>query len=144
MVIKGDCPKCKTAFRIDINKTSNNFSCIHCNKEFDKITIENIKNTKLVSICPICLSNDFWIDKNFPKKVGIFFVIITAILVPFTYGLSFVILFILDLTLWFLLGWRINCYRCEAVFVGFQKNSRYKKFDLKLADYYKKSSLSKD
>ncbi|MFN7182038.1 MAG: hypothetical protein ACK4NF_05110 [Planctomycetota bacterium] len=144
MLLKGNCPECKKGFNINLWETRSSFTCFGCGKEFNKKIIDDIIKTQRIDQCPICNSRDFWIDKKFPKHIGLCFVVIAAILVPFTYGISFIILFALDLILWFLLRSRVNCYLCETEFVGFPKNSSYKKFDLKLYEYYKNSTLGKD
>ncbi len=142
MIIKGSCPECKSAFSLCVKQDNENPSCEKCNTNFNKTLLNEMWQTKTVTACPICGFNDFWIDKKFPKKIGLMLVIIAAILVPFTWGFSFVILFLLDVILWIVLEWRINCYKCSSEFIGFKRNSKMKYFDLKVYDYYKKEQES--
>lgn len=144
MIIKGKCPECKSGFLINVKQDNDNLSCKNCKMNFNKVVIDEMEKTKTVTECPICKFNDFWIDKKFPKKIGLALVIIAAILVPFTWGLSFIILFLLDIILWISLEWRMNCYKCGSEFIGFIKNEKTKPFDLKLYDYYKENELSKN
>lgn len=144
MMIKGKCPKCKENFLLNIKENPDNPGCQNCKVSFNKLAITEIAKTKTISVCPICGSNDFWVEKKFPKKIGVVLVIIAAILVPFTWGLSFIILFLVDMVLWFVLGWRINCYQCESEFTGLVRNNKIKPFDLKVYEYYKESGLSKN
>lgn len=143
MLIKGQCPVCKGKFSINIKKDDiNNSHCKQCKKPFNRSLLGELIKTKTVAKCPICESGDFWRDKKFPKKLGIVLVIIGAVLVPFTYGMSFIILFLLDMIMWFLLDWRINCYKCESEFTGFSHNDNIKPFDLKLYEYYRENNAN--
>jgi hypothetical protein len=120
MYIKGKCQSCNAVITVNLESKENPIECNACHTKLDVETIEKLKDSKHISKCPFCGFSDFWRDKNFPKKVGLVLVIIAAILVPFTYGVSFLVLFVFDLILWKFLPIRVNCYRCQAVFVGFR------------------------
>lgn len=60
-----------------------------------------------------------------------------AILVPWTYGLSLVVLSLVDLVLYYLLPLSVVCYRCDTVYRDARPGKRQGEFNLLKHDVLK-------
>jgi len=63
--------------------------------------------------------------------------LIGAILVPWTFGLSLVVLSLVDLALYYRLREAVVCYRCDTVYRDARPGPRQKEFDLLKHDVLK-------
>ena len=66
--------------------------------------------------CPVCSRQDFYKQKDFNRKVGVALFVIAAILSIWTYGLSLVALYLVDLFLFRRLALVAICYKCQTNF----------------------------
>ncbi len=66
--------------------------------------------------CPECQRLDFYSQKDFNRKLGVLLFVIAAILSIWTYGISFIVLYLFDLLLFKKLGLIAICYNCQAIF----------------------------
>jgi hypothetical protein len=69
-----------------------------------------------LDICPCCGRKDFFKQKDFNRKMGVVFYVIAAILSIWTYGLSLLALYLVDLFLFRRVGDVASCYKCETLF----------------------------
>ncbi len=90
--------------------------------------------------CPSCGAKDFYLQKDFPRKIAIPVVIVAAILVPWTYGASLIVAAIIDLVLFWRTRWMTVCYKCRAEYRGFAPNPAHKEFDRHLDELYRYGS----
>lgn len=72
------------------------------------------------SRCPACGGADFYRQKDFNQVLGYGVIIVGAILVPYTYGLSLLVLGLVDLLLYHRVADLIVCYRCGSLYRGFK------------------------
>lgn len=66
--------------------------------------------------CPVCERKDFYQQKDFNRKIGAILFVIAACLVPWTYGLSLLALYLLDVFLFRKLSMIAICYKCKTIF----------------------------
>ena len=85
----------------------------------------------------ICGSSHLYRQKDVNRALGCLIVAIGAALVPWTYGLSLVLLSIVDLALYFRLPQAVVCYRCDTVFRDARPGPRQGEFDLLKHDVLK-------
>jgi hypothetical protein len=64
-------------------------------------------------------------------------VAIGAALVPWTYGLSLIVLSLVDVVLYYRLSEAVVCYRCDTVYRDARPGERQKPFDLLKHDVLK-------
>lgn len=69
--------------------------------------------------CPCCESHKFYRRKDFNQIIGCLIILVGAIFVPFTYGLSLIALSLLDYLLYRKVPELLICYKCGAEFRGF-------------------------
>tara|TARA_B100000700_G_scaffold227001_1_gene250605 strand:- start:18424 stop:18834 length:411 start_codon:yes stop_codon:yes gene_type:complete len=90
-------------------------ACSFCNEE--RIIVNS--NDWPFKVCPFCDCAQFYKRKDFNQLIGCFIIIIGAIFVPFTFGLSLVILLILDYLLYKKVSEILVCYKCQTEFRNF-------------------------
>lgn len=115
MTVLFTCPQCQSAVHVYPKVEHHEASCDICQHHFAvKFTAEH--EASLAKDCPLCLRKDFYSQKDFNRKVGVILFIIAAILSVFTYGLSFVVLYLIDLFLFKRLLTIVVCYKCNTIF----------------------------
>jgi hypothetical protein len=88
----------------------------------------------IIDRCAACGHDQLYFQKDFNRRTGIALVVIGAIFVPWTYGLSLLGVTILDYVVWRMVKDVIVCYRCQAVHRGYPVNPSIKPFDLVVHD----------
>ena len=101
--------------------------------------------------CPLCTTADLYIQKDFPKGLGLFIVLVGfAISTVFWYYempiLTYLVL-IISIALDFVLYYKVPdvtiCYRCLSQFRGPGSNApgRFKPFDLAIGERYRQERM---
>jgi len=127
--------KCSSCDNIYTGIIEKKIVCNKCNNESILILNEDLKFKN----CSFCNCEQFYKRKDFNQSLGFILIIIGSILVPFTYGVSLLIVFILDLILYNFVNEVIVCYKCGIEFRGFKKTSKsIKLFDHHTAELYDK------
>jgi hypothetical protein len=88
----------------------------------------------IIDRCAACCHDQLYFQKDFNRRTGIALVVVGAIFVPWTYGLSLLGVTILDYIVWRMVKDVIVCYRCQAVHRGYPPNPTLKPFDLVVHD----------
>ena len=88
----------------------------------------------VIDRCAACDHDQLYFQKDFNRATGITLVVIGAIFVPWTYGLSLLGVTILDYIVWRMVKDVIVCYHCQAVHRGYAPNPALKPFDLVIHD----------
>ncbi len=92
---------------------------------------------EVIITCRACGAKDLYLQKDFPRTIAIAIVIAGAIAVPWTYGISLIVVALIDFFLFRKVKWMAVCYRCRAEYRGFQPNRAHKEFDRHLDELYK-------
>lgn len=90
-----------------------------------------------VDACAICGCEHLYRQRDFNRALGCLLVLIGAVFVPWTYGLSLVGLSLVDLWLYRRLGDSVVCYRCDTVYRDAKPTSRQTEVDLLKHDVIK-------
>jgi hypothetical protein len=88
----------------------------------------------IIGSCAACGHDELYVQKDFNRKTGIALVVVGAIFVPWTWGLSLLAVTILDYAVWRMVKDVIVCYRCQAVHRGYPANPALQPFDLATHD----------
>ena len=102
--------------------------CERCGTANDVVAPETVER------CAACGHGELYFQKDFNRATGITLVVIGAILAPFTYFISLLLVTILDWTIWRLVKNVVVCYRCQAVHRGYDVPPSVKPFDLATHD----------
>lgn len=109
------CESCGSAIDIVPTVAANVAKCQICQHE-QEIHFNDDHLESLLKDCPYCLRKDFYSQKDFNRKIGVFLFVVAAVLSIWTYGLSFIVLYIFDFALFKRLRPVAICYNCNAVF----------------------------
>ncbi|MBI2067176.1 MAG: hypothetical protein HYW02_03470 [Deltaproteobacteria bacterium] len=104
--------------------------------------IEGEKNTasnpeEMVIHCLSCNAPDLYLQKDFPRKIAIPIILVGIVTVPWTYGISLLVVALIDFILFRRVPWMTVCYRCRAEYRGFRLNPVHKEFDRHLDELYR-------
>ncbi len=129
--VSKNCNNCKNIYTVEIQQ-----KIIKCDKCHNESFFFNSKNLNFEQ-CSYCDCREFYKRKDFNQKLGCFFVIIGSILLPFTYGISLVVVLIIDMLLYKHVDEVIICYKCNMEFRGFKNLPKsIKLFDHHTAELY--------
>ena len=87
--------------------------------------------------CALCGCEHLYRQRDFNRGLGCLLVVIGAVFVPWTYGLSLVGLSLVDLWLYRRLSDSVVCYRCDTVYRDAVPTARQGEVDLLKHDVIK-------
>lgn len=107
--------------------------CHVCQQEQDlKFYPENKENC--LHQCIVCDRKDFYKQKDFNRKIGVVLFVIAAILSIWTYGISLIVLYLIDLWLFSKLGNIVICYKCQTIYRNVANLSEIHPYDHEMND----------
>ena len=127
--IEVTCSQCRKEIRAPYSPPKP-VSCPECNHQLtDKPLPEDF------SSCPLCESKHFYRQKDFNRTLGLGLILLGAILVPFTYGISLPVIWLFDLMLYRKVPNMAVCYKCDAEYREFKIPESVKPYSHYTADY---------
>ena len=137
------CPSCDTALRTEFDSETTELACQHCG---EKLAIdEDAVVGNQVRKCLVCPSEDLFLRKDFPQRVGVALVGIGILgssiawyytNLPWTFGILFATALI-DVVLYTLVGDALMCYRCHAQYRGVADMESHGQFELEIHEKYR-------
>lgn len=127
------CPSCGSGIHVKPTATASSAKCDVCQHEVPVSFNADQEAGKLCQ-CPVCSRKDFYQQKDFNRKIGVTLFVIAAILSIWTYGLSFVALWLVDLVLFKKLGSIAICYKCQTIFRRVANIAEIRPFDHEMND----------
>lgn len=115
MEITITCENCASAIDVYPNQESQIAKCDICKHETPVHFTKEICEGTLID-CPVCARKDFYSQKDFNRKIGVILFVIAAILSIWTYGISFIVLYLFDFLLFRKLPKVACCYKCQTIF----------------------------
>ena len=109
------CSECGSAVDVYPDQSADKVQCGVCQHEM-KANFNEDHEKGIVKECPCCGRKDFYKQKDFNRKIGVILFVIAAILTPWTYGISFIVLYAFDFFLFKKLGEIVICYKCNTIF----------------------------
>jgi len=88
------------------------------------------------SQCSSCGCKHFYRQKNFNKTIGCVVVLIGIVLVPYTFGLSLMVVAVIDWFLYKHVQDEAVCYRCHTIYKKVHIPDQMKDFDLHIVELY--------
>ena len=115
MKVQMTCENCGSSIEVMPSLDATQAECSVC-KNLQPVKFDqNHLSGELLS-CPCCQRKDFYRQKDFSRLVGVSLFIIAAILSIWTYGISLIILYLLDLFLFNKIASVGICYKCNTIF----------------------------
>ncbi len=90
-----------------------------------------------VITCRSCGAGDLYLQKDFPRPIAIAILLAGIVTVPWTYGISLLVVALIDFILFRRVQWMTVCYRCRSEYRGFRLNPAHKEFDRHLDELYR-------
>lgn len=137
MKIHTRCPSCSHSISGTLIFPKPSFNCPQCSKGLLNHPTDVFLEGKRLNQCPFCGCSHLYRRKDFSQKWGIALVVLGVALAYYTYGLSLLVVTLID----FLLVRRTQelgiCYQCKSEFRQSSLIERLEPFDLQLFDYYR-------
>ena len=138
MRIRTQCKACGLPFKVRLERGQQEIECPNCSQvlalDLDGWSTDN---DQYVKTCLLCDCRHLYRQRDFNRGLGCTLVAIGAALVPWTYGLSLVVLSLIDLVLYYRLPESVVCYRCDTVYRDARPGDRQNEFDLLRHDVLK-------
>lgn len=133
MSIQITCSNCGSSVEVHPDHNAQKAVCEVCQHATDvKFTHEHEQG--ILKECPVCTRQDFYQQKDFNRKIGVALFVIAAILSIWTYGLSLVALYLVDLFLFRKLSLVAICYKCQTNFRQLTNMSEIRPYDHEMND----------
>jgi transcription elongation factor Elf1 len=137
MRLRIQCKSCGLPFKEKLQPGATQIRCPNCGQTLPVLADVWTDDPPAVEACPVCGCRHLYRQRDFNRALGCALVLVGAALVPWTYGLSLVILSLIDLALYFRLRQTVVCYRCDTVYRDAEPGPRQKEFDLLKHDVLK-------
>lgn len=145
-----ECPKCQTPLRVDEIQQPGEFP-IECSCGWKESVDPSVIDNGRITRCPVCKTDDLYIQKDFPERIGVVIVVIGIVGATLAWALySWVwwvaILFGSFVVDWILFNTRKDvtvCYRCLAQFRNVVPNPDHHPFDLAIGERYRQERMRK-
>jgi len=138
MRIRTQCHACGLPFRTKLQREDRTLTCPNCS---DQLPIDlrgwSTADPSKIEACLLCDCRHLYRQRDINRALGCLLVAIGAVLVPWTYGLSLIVLALVDLVLYFRLPEAVVCYRCDTVYRDARPSDRQTAFDLLKHDVLK-------
>jgi len=133
MSVQITCPNCASSVEVHPDQNAHKAQCDVCNHSMD-VTFNLDHVQSILKKCPVCTRQDFYKQKDFNRKIGVGLFVIAAILSIWTYGLSLVALYLVDLFLFKRLPVVAICYKCRTNFRNVANFSEIRDYDHEMND----------
>lgn len=137
------CPKCKNDVRQEFERDTDRVPCPACGVVIT-VNRDCFEDDRLRK-CLVCPSNELFVRKNFPQRLGVGIVAVGLLLscIPWfyyryywTYGILFATA-LLDVVLFLVVGDVVECYRCHSRYSGAGDPTSHEAFDLEVHERYR-------
>ena len=133
MEVQITCTECGSSIEVLPDHQAKKVQCDVCHKVQD-VNFTKEHESSILKECPVCSRQDFYKQKDFNRKIGVMLFVIAAILSIWTYGLSLVALYLVDLFLFRKLAMVAICYKCRTNFRRVANMSEIRDFDHEMND----------
>lgn len=133
MEVQITCSNCGSSVEVLPDKNATKVSCDVCQHVQDvKFSAEHEQG--ILKECPVCSRMDFYKQADFNRKIGVALFVVAAILSIWTYGLSLVVLWLVDVFLLKKLNLVAICYKCKTNFRNVANMMDIRDFDHEMND----------
>lgn len=140
------CSHCQQPVRAAFSSASVDVSCPSCRRALE--VPGDAFATGTLQRCLVCPSQDMFLRKDFPQRLGVAIVVLGFIASSIAWGyyhqyLTFGILFavaLIDVVLYLFVPDALMCYRCGAMYRGVPDLERHQRFDLTVHEKHRQQA----
>ncbi len=133
MSVQITCTNCGSSVEVHPDQHAHKVNCEICKHTMD-VKFNSEHEQGILKECPVCSRQDFYKQKDFNRVIGVALFVIAAILSIWTYGLSLVALYLVDLFLFRKLAMVAICYKCRTNFRNLSNMSEIRDYDHEMND----------
>lgn len=133
MTVEITCPECGSGINVYPSVEAASANCDVCSHTISTKFNQDHVEGRLCD-CPVCERKDFFQQKDFSRKIGVLLFVIAACFVPWTYGISLIILWLVDLFLFRRIPNVAICYKCQTNFRGLSNLKEIPQFNHEMND----------
>ena len=133
MLVQITCKECGSSIEVEPHKESTKADCGVC-QHVTEVKFTPAQEQGILTECPVCTRMDFYKQKDFNRKIGVALFVIAAIASIWTYGLSLVALYLVDLFLFRKLSQVVICYKCTTNFRNVANIEEIRDYDHEMND----------
>lgn len=137
MKIQALCPHCKKWISNEFAFPSSEFRCPQCQNDLFLFKTDSFVTGKKLEQCPSCGASHLYRRKDFNQKTGIALVALGVALAYFTYGISLLMVTLIDFFLFRKIKEMGTCYQCKLEIRQSELIKTLEPFNLQILDYYK-------
>jgi len=115
MTIHITCPQCGSGINVLPGLHADKADCSIC-QHVVALKFTPAHTEGKLEDCVVCERKDFYQQKDFNRKVGVMLFVIAAILSIWTYGVSLIVLYLVDVFLFRRLSPIAICYKCQTIY----------------------------
>ncbi|MDA8793656.1 hypothetical protein N9N67_10425 [Bacteriovoracaceae bacterium] len=129
MKVQITCPECSSSIECYAKAGAANVQCGVCEHVLENLSFSENQEKGNLEACSVCHNNDLYQQKDFNRKIGVILFVIAAIASIYTYGISLIVLFLMDVFLFKRLGNIAVCYHCNTIYRGVNNLDQISDFD---------------
>lgn len=133
MSVQITCQSCGSSIEVMPDQHSHKVQCDVC-QQVTEVHFSAEHEQGILQQCPVCTRMDFYKQKDFNRKIGVMLFVMAAILSIWTFGISLIVLYLLDLLLFRKLALVAICYKCQTNFRGLKNMAQIRDFDHEMND----------
>ena len=133
MTVHITCPGCGSGINVKPAVSAGQASCDICKHVMDVKFTPAHEQDELVD-CAVCERKDFYQQKDFNRMIGVALFVIAAILSIWTYGISLIVLYLVDVFLFRRLKPIAICYKCRTIYRQVKNITEIRDFDHEMND----------
>jgi hypothetical protein len=133
MNIQITCKNCGSSVEVHPDASARKVKCDVCEHVMD-VQFTPEQEQGILKECPVCTRMDFYQQKDFNRKIGVALFVMAAVTSIWTYGLSFVVLYLVDLFLFKKLSPVAICYKCQTNFRNVANIAEIRPYDHEMND----------
>lgn len=133
MTAQFTCSECGSSIEVYPDSSASQVNCEVCSHN-QEVKFDANHMSNILKDCACCGRKDFFIQKDFNRKIGVALFVIAAILSIWTYGISLIVLYLMDLILFRKLKFAAVCYKCNTIYRGITNMNSIAPFDHEMHD----------
>ncbi len=132
MTVEFICEQCERDVMLNV-ASHDDHACQYCKTKYEISPSKSMRAGGKVDHCLSCDSDQFYVQKDINSTLGIAIFIVGVIFSYHTYFISLAVATLINFILYKALGTVTICYRCRAIYRGFEEDPAHRGMDRDLA-----------